>query len=185
MNGEKASIDVFFLQPTKNLDYCCWIKLPGREEPKNESDSIDSPGGLNIFDEVNYPLTPCTVPNRIDMECRTPELQLPSVEEFGFFEADYRFGFQLERFEESKDSIEDMNPANDSLVDISIIQLPFFHLTGVHLQAAFARVGWPTLQGTVKVVARSLKGCRMYPCNPEVLATKHVILDHIQMMLVD
>ncbi|ELU04381.1 hypothetical protein CAPTEDRAFT_199879 [Capitella teleta] len=85
---------------------------------------VNSPDGLNIFDEVNYPLTPCAVQNGTEMECRTPELQLPSVDDFSSFEVEYRFGFLFEGLEESQQLNEKWNTTTAISVEIAIIQLP-------------------------------------------------------------
>ena len=46
---------------------------------------------------------PCTVRSDEEMACTTPELILPSVEEYGNFTAEYRFGFILDGVEEYRE----------------------------------------------------------------------------------
>ena len=56
----------------------------------------------------------------VEMACATPKLHLPSVEEFGNYTAEYRFGFLLDGVEEFKEITEEKH--NISIV-VKVIRL--------------------------------------------------------------
>ena len=55
-----------------------------------------------------------------EMACKTPELNLPSVEKYGNFSAEYRFGFILDGVEEYKEISEEKH--NISIV-VEVVRL--------------------------------------------------------------
>ncbi|ELU14357.1 hypothetical protein CAPTEDRAFT_211385 [Capitella teleta] len=83
--------------------------------------AINTLDGTKTFDEVKYPPTPCSVLKQSEMTCKTPELQLPSSEEFGSFKAEYRFGFIFDGFEDRQDF--EGNITSEITVEIAVVEL--------------------------------------------------------------
>jgi hypothetical protein len=90
-----------------------------------------------IFKQVNYPLTvshhfnlfiilrkltqPCDANSDTELSCKTPELRLPSKEDFGNFTAEFKVGFEFDAFDEYKELDEERH--NISL-KITVFELP-------------------------------------------------------------
>ncbi|ELU03750.1 hypothetical protein CAPTEDRAFT_185172 [Capitella teleta] len=86
---------------------------------------VNNSDGTKTFDQVNYPLTPCTVRTDSKMACTTPKLELPPKDDFGSFTAEYRFGFIFEGFEEMEEMEESTNDTRTSIsVEVNIVELP-------------------------------------------------------------
>ncbi|ELT89888.1 hypothetical protein CAPTEDRAFT_200580 [Capitella teleta] len=88
--------------------------------------SVNTSNGFEIFDVVNYVLTPCSVHNDSEMNCKTPKQSHPAMNELRSFKARYRFGFIFQSFEEEQDHGQGFrrNTSTAISVEMAIVKLP-------------------------------------------------------------